>query len=240
MENFSPNCTPRPGGVGNGHWGWGRYRARGRDAGLERRVMEHVDVAVRGSSHCPRSDGSRARSSGRADREFTLINRPNQETFSLPCYKDTGSLCCLYLRMSPNPWPNLKGIHIFVIDDNEDSRRLLEQALTYCGALVTVFQSAVAALEAMDEYLPTLLISDISMPEMTGLEFVRHLRGRRPKKGGLIPAIAITAYYEDFAAPSARAAGFDAYLPKPMNFVTSCILVEHLAGLTRPADQPAA
>jgi len=142
--------------------------------------------------------------------------------------------------MSPNPWPNLKGIHVFVIDDNEDSRRLLEQALTYCGALVTVFQSAVAALEAMGEYLPTLVVSDISMPGMTGLEFVRHLRARRPEQGGLIPAIAITAYYEDFAALSARAAGFDAYLTKPMNFVTSCIVVEHLAGLKQPEDQPAA
>jgi len=41
--------------------------------------------------------------------------------------------------MAPNRWPDLKGVHVVVIDDNDDSCRLLEQALNYCGALVTVF-----------------------------------------------------------------------------------------------------
>jgi len=142
--------------------------------------------------------------------------------------------------MVPDRWPNLKGVHAFVIDDNEDSRRLLEQALEYCGALVTLFSSAEAALEAMKEYLPTLIVSDISMPGMTGLEFTRRLRARPAEKGGLIPAIAVTAYYEDFAAVAARAAGFEAYLTKPINFETLCSLVDHVAGINRQEDHSAA
>ena len=54
-------------------------------------------------------------------------------------------LSLVNLRMAADPWPNLRGVHAFVIDDNEDSRRLVEQALHYCGALVTVFQSTAAA-----------------------------------------------------------------------------------------------
>jgi CheY-like chemotaxis protein len=133
--------------------------------------------------------------------------------------------------MAPDRWPNLKGVHVFVIDDNEDSRRLLEQALEHCGVLVTLFSSAEAALEAMKEYLPTLIVSDISMPGMTGLEFTRRLRARPAEKGGLIPAIAVTAYYEDFAAVAARAAGFEAHLTKPINFETLCLFVDHVAGI---------
>jgi len=51
--------------------------------------------------------------------------------------------------MSTDEWPSLKGVHAFVIDDNEDSRRLIEQALEYCGALVTTFAYPDAALEAL-------------------------------------------------------------------------------------------
>jgi CheY-like chemotaxis protein len=142
--------------------------------------------------------------------------------------------------MAKISWPHLKGVHVFVVDDNDDSRRLLDQALTYCGALVTVFSSPQAALDALNEYLPTLIISDISMPEMTGFDFIRRLRLRTPHTGGLIPAIAVTAFYENHAASAARAAGFEAYLTKPLNFEALCILVDHVVRLKRRQDESAA
>jgi CheY-like chemotaxis protein len=94
------------------------------------------------------------------------------------------------------------------------SRGPAEQALNYCGALVTVFSSAEAVLDAMNEYLSTLIMSELSMPGMTGLEFMRRVREKPVEQGGLIPAIAVTAHYEDFAAVIARAAGFETYLTK--------------------------
>jgi len=102
------------------------------------------------------------------------------------------------------------------------------------------FASPEAALEALTEYLPTLIISDISMPGMTGFEFIRRLRERPPAKGGRIPAIAVTAFYEDFVAGAARNAGFDAYLTKPINFESLCSLVDHVVGLKRHRDSTAA
>jgi CheY-like chemotaxis protein len=86
------------------------------------------------------------------------------------------------------------------VDDHDDSRRLLGQALHYCGALVTVFASPEAALEALTGYLPTLIISDVSMPGMTGFEFIRRLRERPADKGSRIPAIAVTAFYDNASA----------------------------------------
>jgi CheY-like chemotaxis protein len=60
------------------------------------------------------------------------------------------------------------------------------------------------------------------------------------KDSGLIPAIAITAYDEEFSATAARAVGFDAYLAKPINFEALCILVDHVVGLKRQRDDNAA
>jgi len=90
-------------------------------------------------------------------------------------------LLVLYLWLRPLAESERR--HVFVIDDNEDSRRLLEQALEYCGVLVTLFSSAEAALER-EEYLPTLIVSDISMPGMTGLEFTPPPSRREPAEKG--------------------------------------------------------
>ena len=115
--------------------------------------------------------------------------------------------------MAPNRWPDLKGVHVVVIDDNDDSCRLLEQALNYCGALVTVFSSAEAVLEAMNEYLPTLIISDLSMPGMSGFAVAHTLRERYGSAKPLL--IAITGRNAGSDRSLARSMGFDHYVAKP-------------------------
>ena len=50
----------------------------------------------------------------------------------------------------------------------------------------------------------------------------------------------MTAHYEDFAAVIARAAGFEAYLTKPIKFETLCMLVDRVAGIKRERDDSAA
>src|SRR6266850_5797032 len=45
----------------------------------------------------------------------------------------------------PFPWPDLSGVHAFLIEDNEDTRAMVTETLTHCGALVTVFEAANAA-----------------------------------------------------------------------------------------------
>ena len=46
----------------------------------------------------------------------------------------------------PFPWPDLSGIHAFLIEDNEDTRVLVGDTLEYCGAVVSVYSSADAAM----------------------------------------------------------------------------------------------
>jgi len=95
---------------------------------------------------------------------------------------------------SPSTWPGLNGIHVFLIEDNCDTRTMVSEVLVYCGAMVTVYQSAVEALADLGEFVPTVFICDLSMPGLDGLNFLRRMRALPPERGSRIPAIAITAY----------------------------------------------
>ena len=130
----------------------------------------------------------------------------------------------------PEGWPDLSGIHVVLIEDNDDTRIMVGETLRYCGAFVTTSESAEEALAQLIEIVPTVLISDLSMPVVDGFEFMLRLRARPSQHGGLVPAIAITAYYEDFAAAAALEVGFDAYMTKPIKLDQLCRLVQELAG----------
>src|SRR5262249_24740677 len=115
----------------------------------------------------------------------------------------------------PFVWPDLTGIHAFLIEDNEDTRALVGETLEHCGAVVSVYSSADAAMADLPEFLPTVFICDLSMPGLDALQFMRRMQQLTPQRGGQVPAIAITAYYEDFAAAAALEAGFNADIIKP-------------------------
>jgi two-component system, chemotaxis family, CheB/CheR fusion protein len=132
--------------------------------------------------------------------------------------------------LSRAAWPDLNGLHICIIEDNDDTRVLLSDVLQHCGAMVMTYDRAEAAFADLGEFVPSLFVCDLAMPGVDGLEFVRRVRALPPERGGRIPAIAITAFYEDYAKALAEAAGFNAYLIKPVKIDDLCQLVLHLAG----------
>jgi len=129
----------------------------------------------------------------------------------------------------PSPWPDLAGIHVFLIEDNSDTRTMVSEVLIHCAAMVTVYQSADQALADLAEFVPTVFICDLSMPGLDGLQFMRRMRTLPAERGSRIPAIAITAYYEEFAAAAALEAGFNAYMTKPIRLDELARLVGDLA-----------
>ena len=132
------------------------------------------------------------------------------------------------------PWPDLTGIHVFLIEDNSDTRTMISEVLIHCGSMVTVYQAADQAIADLGEFVPTVFICDLSMPGLDGLNFMRRMRTLSPERGSRIPAIAITAYYEDFAAAAALEAGFNAYMTKPIRLDELARLVGDLARNTPP------
>ena len=74
------------------------------------------------------------------------------------------------------PGDALAGVHILVVDDDDDARHLIRTILVYCGALVTAVASASAALTTLRSVVPDVLLSDISMPEHDGYWLLAQVR----------------------------------------------------------------
>ena len=112
--------------------------------------------------------------------------------------------------------PVLRGLHVLVLDDEQDARELLAMVLEPCGVVVITVASVREALAAVDRQVPSLIISDIGMPGEDGYSFARKLRSREPSRGGRVPAIALTAYARAEDRTRALLAGFTSHVPKPI------------------------
>jgi CheY-like chemotaxis protein len=123
---------------------------------------------------------------------------------------------------------DLTGVHVLIVEDDEDSRQLLATFFEYCGALVTMCHSTESALEDLDEYRPHVIVSDLALPGADGFQFIRALRKLPAEAGGDVPAIAVSAYDKDFTAVEAKNAGYSGYLAKPVNVEDLVTLVRDL------------
>ena len=103
--------------------------------------------------------------------------------------------------------------HIWVIDDDQSIRWVLEKALNQADLQVTLFETANAALDALQHSTPNAIITDIRMPGMNGLEFLELLS----KQYENIPVIIMTAHSDLDSAVSAYQGGAFEYLPKPFD-----------------------
>ena len=119
-------------------------------------------------------------------------------------------------RRSRSGAVRLDGLHVLLVEDDDDSRKLLGTMLKRYGAKVTSTKSAKEALGVFDGELPDLLISDIGMPDEDGYELIRKLRSAPPDKGGLTPAIALTGYASHKDRERALAAGYHQHIAKPV------------------------
>jgi signal transduction histidine kinase/ActR/RegA family two-component response regulator len=126
----------------------------------------------------------------------------------------------------------LGGLHILVVDDDEDSRDLVATVLENAGARVVTANGAGAAFDALGRLVPDLVISDIGMPGEDGYSFMRRLRDLPGGSGGALPAIALTAYARSEDERAVRGAGFDDHLAKP---VSPAVLIETVTRLVRDA-----
>jgi CheY-like chemotaxis protein len=108
-------------------------------------------------------------------------------------------------------------VKVLLVDDDGDFLESLQVALQARGARVTRADSAGAALAALDESVPDVIVSDLGMPEEDGYGLIRAVRTRAAGDGGDVPAIALTAYVADHDRDRSLAAGFQLHLGKPMD-----------------------
>ena len=102
---------------------------------------------------------------------------------------------------------------VWIIDDDRSIRWVLEKALAREDLEYKSFASADEALQALNQGMPQIVISDIRMPGSSGLELLQILRERFPN----IPVIIMTAYSDLESAVSSFQGGAFEYLPKPFD-----------------------
>ncbi len=120
----------------------------------------------------------------------------------------------------------LSGVKILVIDDDEDSRFLLQTALERAGAWVRVADSAANAYSYLQGQRVDVVISDIGMPEEDGISLMRRLRALPIHER--LPAVALTAYARGEDVTRALDAGFQRHVAKPANIAELARMVAEL------------
>ena len=112
---------------------------------------------------------------------------------------------------------SLGGVHVLVVDDEADARELLTAILHRAGANVVAVGSAVEALDSLHQRRADVLVSDIGMPDEDGYALIHKVRGLDPERGGVVPAIALTANARAEDRSHALEAGFQMHLAKPID-----------------------
>jgi PAS domain S-box-containing protein len=130
---------------------------------------------------------------------------------------------------------SLEGVSVLVVDDQEEARVILTQALGEYGAQVTAVSSGAEALALLSDppggRRPDALILDIAMPDEDGyavLKKVRALEAEQGAEADQIPAIALTAYGRSEDRLRALQAGFHMYVAKPVETAELAVIVASL------------
>jgi len=104
---------------------------------------------------------------------------------------------------------------IVLIEDNEKNRKLARDVLVHQGYRVVEAESGEDGLAAVGRERPDLILMDIHLPGIDGIEALRRLRADAATS--TIPVIAVTASVMTHDRQKILAAGFDGYQPKPIS-----------------------
>jgi CheY-like chemotaxis protein len=145
---------------------------------------------------------------------------------------------------SPGSLPSLAGHHVLLVDDEPDGREFLALLLRQAGANVSTSASGEDAFQRIEKGGVTVLVSDLRMPRMDGLELIRNVRTL--KDGWHLPAIAVSSNVRADEAAAALSAGYDLHVGKPIDVAQLITAIDALAGIKaaeaspsvgRPADR---
>jgi PAS domain S-box-containing protein len=145
-------------------------------------------------------------------------------TFELPA-SDSGAPSAIAL---PDAQPLACNCRILLVEDNADTRQVMELALCALACSVTTAGSIAAAIASAERAPFDLLISDIGLPDGSGLTLMRELRSRYRLRG-----IALSGFGREQDLAKSKEAGFDAHLVKPVSIELLEQTVRELSGRVR-------
>lgn len=108
--------------------------------------------------------------------------------------------------------PERAGVRLLLVDDNEELLFSLARAFRKAGYDVQSAPDAEQALTLLDGREPDLVLTDLRLPGLSGLDLLRHVRERYPQ----VPVLIVTAYGDEDTQQAARTHGAFALLTKPV------------------------
>jgi two-component system, cell cycle response regulator DivK len=118
----------------------------------------------------------------------------------------------------------MAGELILVVEDNDKNRKLVRDVLTHKGYEVIEAETGEEGVRLAKARLPRLILMDIQLPGIDGIEALRQLRAEDATRR--IPIVAVTASALDRDRQKIMAAGFDGYQAKPLNIKAFMAAVE--------------
>jgi two-component system cell cycle response regulator DivK len=118
------------------------------------------------------------------------------------------------------------GKRILLVEDDAISLKLMKDALEAAGYAVEQTTTGLDALEMARRLAPDLIVMDIGLPGMNGVDVTRRLKAERHEHA--VPILAVTAYAMPGDEERMRSAGCDAYLTKPLRFAQFVAVVNRL------------
>ncbi len=122
-------------------------------------------------------------------------------------------------------------MNILIAEDNPMNQKLIDRLLANEGHRATLASNGLKALAAMEREAFDLILMDVQMPELGGLETTREIRRREAATGHRTPIVALTASAMKGDREQCLEAGMDAYVPKPLD---EALLLDLIHGLGRP------
>ena len=122
---------------------------------------------------------------------------------------------------------SLEGIRVFIVDDDEDNREMLECFLVDQGAEVRAADGADLARSTLETWMPDVLLIDLTLEGEDGCELLTSLRANHATRD--VPAIAVTGHTEAAVRERAERAGFQKHMAKPIELGD---VVSAIVGLT--------
>lgn len=141
----------------------------------------------------------------------------------------TGTLRPVEEKPSPVPVPSLHDVRVLVVDDDPDTLQLLFVSLNDSNARVQTASSVAEALEMLVWFNPDVLVSDLAMPGEDGYSLISKVRAIEAENGKHTPAVALTSYVRIEDRTRALSAGFNMFVPKPIQPNELIIAIASLA-----------
>ena len=117
---------------------------------------------------------------------------------------------------APTAAPSGRGLKVLVAEDNIINQRLVVSMLTQLGHTGMVVNDGEKALRCLSKMKVDVVLMDVMMPNMDGLQALAALRAKEATEGGHVPVIMATSHDEPGDAARFKRAGADGYLPKPL------------------------